>query len=400
MSDTLTAWETQAMNSHELNLADGHAYHELPAALSGVVDRLPELWHRAAGSSLATVEGDFRTAWCRVTGTPSLVDAGEMRLCPTASNSLDIVAAWCRSRRLRVAIVEPTFDNLALLFRRREVPLVPVDSTALADAAAAGSLSDLLDGSQIGALLLVNPNNPTGQDLGREAFVDVARWCSSNDVVLIMDNTFRHFRRDAYDDGAVLLESGCRFISVEDTGKTWPTLDAKVSALFFSSEIGELHEFYEEQYLCSSGATVVMMTEMLDITADTGLGPVVWDLVDQRRQRLRQVLRDGAISIAPESLGSAMPVEWLDCSRLGDSRAAATRLREDLGIHLLPGDAFFWARGKERLDRLPHERTRLRLSLSKPESVFAGALDALAPDRIARTAGTPLTTRGSESCHE
>ena len=209
------------MHSNELNLTDGHAYHEMPDQLVGVIDRLPELWHRAQRSTLSTIENDFRAAWCHIAGTPSLADGWGMRLCPTASNALDIVAAWCRASRLRVGLIEPIFDNLALLFRRREVPLVPLGLPSFAAAAAVGTLDEAVDHTAVDALLIVNPNNPTGEDLGPESFAHIAQWCELHDITLITDNTFRYYRRDPFDDAAITNALGCRYISFEDTGKTW-----------------------------------------------------------------------------------------------------------------------------------------------------------------------------------
>lgn len=377
---TLTSWETQAMKSNELNLADGHAYQEFPSTLSTLINKMPEIWHRASNSSFTQTVDDFRHAWCQVSGTTSLLENGIMRLCPTASNSLDIVAAWCQTRNLTVGLIEPTFDNLALLFRRRKVPLVPIEYFDFLMAAKSGEFKNFLLKKRFDVLLLVNPNNPTGTDFLPDELYTIASWCKKNNIILIMDNTFRHFRRTPYDDAFIVQQADIDYIFVEDTGKTWPTLDTKVSALFYSEGIRDLTVIYEEQYLCASKFVTAFMTEILNLTREIGLKKIVWDLVDSRRKLLRAAIEKSSLSIAPESLSSSLPVEWLDCSRIGPSDYVAKQCRELFGIHILPGDGFYWANSIERDYDIATEFSRVRISFCKPESVFNKALNIFQSD--------------------
>lgn len=368
---TLTSFEYAGLQQPR-NLSDGHAYHEMPDVLGGVIDELPRWWNEAGRMRVPELERRLRHAWAEAASAPSLHDFGHVRMCPTASNAIDIVGAAAKELRLRVGLVEPTFDNLALLLRRREVPLVSVPVEELDTALAAGDVGSAVGADTIDALLVVSPNNPTGTDYDADNLRHLAEWCAENDKVLILDNTFRFYRRTPYDDYKVLCDAGVSFIAVEDSGKTWPTLDTKVSPLVCSPSLSSLvNTLYEEVYLCTSGFSLVLMSELLDRTVKQGFGPVVWDMIDRRRSRLRNALGEGALTIPAEAADSTISVEWIDCAQTGmTGLQLAAHLRTHYGLHLLPGESFFWS-GDGGHDRL-------RASLCRPDEQFNDAVEALA----------------------
>lgn len=369
---TLTSWEYAGLRNAR-NLADGHAYHELPDALGGVVDQLPRLWRTAERYSIPDLENQFREAWSEVAGTPTLRHYG-LRICPTASNSIDLVGAACHEMGLRVGLVEPTFDNLALLLRRRGVPLHPIPADQLAAALITETPESVLDPEALDAVFVVNPNNPSGIEYDSRQLPVLSEWCARHGKVLLLDNTFRFQCRRTYDDVAVLRRSGVSFVAIEDTGKSLPTLDLKASPLIFSDDLAPLlNTLYEEVYLCTSGFSLAILTELLQRTAAHGLDATLWALIDDRRARLRAALHGSAITVAPEAIDSTLSVEWLDCSGTGlDDLTATAHLRDALGLHLLPGRPFFWASP-------PSETTtqRMRASLCKPTAQFDAAISVI-----------------------
>lgn len=367
---TLTSFEYAGLQGLR-NLSDGHAYHEMPDALRGVIDELARWWHEAARTRVPELESRLRHAWAEAATAPSLHDFGHVRMCPTASNAIDIVGAAAKELRLRVGLVEPTFDNLALLLRRRGVPLVPVPVDELVAALVMGDVGLAVDAGAVDALLIVSPNNPTGTDYDADSLKALAEWCVEHDKVLILDNTFRFYRRAPYDDFKILRDSGVSFVAIEDSGKTWPTLDTKVSPLVFSSSLSALmNALYEEVYLCTSGLSLVLMSELLDQTVKEGLGPVVWDMIDHRRSRLRAALGTGPLTIAAEAEDSKISVEWIDCTATGmTDLQLTTYLRTQHDLHLLPGASFFWSGAGGR--------HRIRASLCRPGRQFDDAMDAL-----------------------
>jgi len=209
------------------------------------------------------------------------------RPCPTASNSIELVAAMLRRRRLPTALVEPTFDNLALLLHRREVSLHAIDERLIFDDTAIDALEQQLVTSGVGALFIVSPSNPTGRCLTSGHFSEIAELCMRCGVMLVIDSSFRMYNRDLFDDVALLLRSGVSFIAFEDTGKSFPTLDTKASLIYASPDLAsELETLYNEVYLCASGISLLLLSRAFERTHEAGIDNVLWSLVDQRRMQL------------------------------------------------------------------------------------------------------------------
>ena len=176
-----------------------------------------------------------RTIDCAVAVLPSMSDR---------VNSIELVAAMLRQRRLRTALVA-TFDNLALLLHRREVALHAIDECLIFDEVAIERLEQHLVCSGAGALFIVSPSNPTGRCLTKIHFSAIAELCARYGVVLVIDSSFRMYNRDLYDDVALLLRSGVSFIAFEDTGKSFPTLDTKASLIYSSPDLANGRNFVQ-----------------------------------------------------------------------------------------------------------------------------------------------------------
>jgi aspartate/methionine/tyrosine aminotransferase len=364
-SVTLTELEVKGLRS-ACNLADGHAYHALQPPQQRIVDRLPELWGEATRARQHDQECAFRDAFIRLSGCHSLAGYRPFRILPTASNAIDTVGSWLALRGQRTGLVTPTFDNLALILKRRGVALQPVAESVLYGEGPAG----LSDPQAIDALFWVNPNNPTGLPLNRALLRRWAEWCAANGKTMVFDNTFRFFLEPRFDLYRELLDSGVRFLSFEDTGKVWPTLDLKASLLFYSAGIApEVERLYEEIYLGVSNFALVVLGAFLDDSAIRGLETTVWKQVGDRRACLRDCLAGGPLQVAPGSEGSRLSVEWVRIAEgHGHDRQWIDRLHAK-GLMILPGGPFHWEDGGPS--------PFLRFSLLKPEPEFQAGLAIL-----------------------
>lgn len=294
------------------DLSNGHAYHELPDALATLPDEIATLWREAAEQTPKEWEQRFIAAFCAMSGVRSIAHLPFCRPCPTASNSIELVAAMLRRRQLPTVLVEPTFDNLALLLHRREVALHAIDERLIFDDTAIDRLEQHLVSSGAGALFIVSPSNPTGRCLTPGHFSEIAELCMRYEVVLVIDSSFRMYNRDLFDDVALLLRSGVSFIAFEDTGKSFPTLDTKASLIYASPDLAnELEALYNEVYLCTSGISLLLLSRAFERTQQVGIDCVLWSLVDQRRMLLRAALAGSGLYAAPESLHSVIGLEWL-----------------------------------------------------------------------------------------
>ncbi|MFI9011472.1 pyridoxal phosphate-dependent aminotransferase [Actinosynnema sp. NPDC053489] len=363
---TLTDYEQLGFGTGA-NLADGHAYHALNAGQALIVDRMRELWARSDAQSIPESEDLYVRRYADLIGSPALRGAGHHLILPTASNSIDLVAAYLRLTGGRVLLTHPTFDNLALILRRRGVDVHPVSEREVVEAAA-------LDRVPAGAdvLFLVDPNNPTGTRLSAREFTAIAAACAEHGVVLVVDASFRLFYPQTWDAYGVLESSGASYVVFEDTGKVFPTQDMKASLLTCSADHAPaLRELYNEIYLCVSKFSLMVLGEFFDDARATGLDAAVRTLVARRRAHLRRVL--GERLVEPMALPSRIGVEWLSTARTGRDDEEVTADLRRRGVGVLPGRGFFWARRPGGPGR-----HNVRVSLMKPEDEFERGVDVLA----------------------
>jgi aspartate/methionine/tyrosine aminotransferase len=365
---TLTEIEVASLGER-LNFADGHASHALNFALHDVVDKFPSLWHEAAACPAPQAEQLYRDTFAKVAEIPGLLGLKEFRICPTASNSIDLTAAWLSSRALTTGLLTPCFDNIALLLRRRGIQPIPVPEPVAFDP---NSLEWVIHAHSLSALFLVIPNNPTGISPSEGAFKGIVEVCRRNRVVLVLDQTFRFFVPRVYDEYTIVRNAGIDFIVVEDTGKTWPTQEMKASLLVTSSGIfPEIREIYAEVYLCVSNFSLFVLRSLLENTQRSGPESIIFQEVAWRRRLLRAALETTPLKVAKEARESLLGVEWIDCTdvRSGNAIADVPEVLARQAIRVLPGHLFYWDGSGGR--------DRIRWALMKPEGSFVDGVRRL-----------------------
>lgn len=372
--DTLTDYEVHALaDESSINLADGHASQEMPDPLAEILTDLTTLWNECTRLPSHRIERSFRSAFAALAGSPTMSRLPEFKICPTASNSADIVSAVLRQKRLRVRLIEPAFDNLALLLRRRGVALQSIPERELCDAAANGTLWAFLETKPCDALFLVQPNNPTGRVLKESEFRIITEYCAFRKTVLILDNSFRFYKRDPFDDYCILLNSGTSFMAFEDTGKVFPTNDDKASLLFYSSDLATaVATVYNELFLRASPFTLSFLTKIVKRTSECGLRRTIWPQLEERRLLLRQALSETGLGVDTASITSQLPVEWLDTSTMKTNDLQITQEFAALGLKVLPGRQFYW----NSINR-PECQKNVRLALMKQLPVVRRACEIL-----------------------
>ncbi|RMR29559.1 hypothetical protein ALP36_04166 [Pseudomonas syringae pv. coriandricola] len=234
--NTLTDVEWNAF-ALPANLADGHAYHDMHVAFMEIMKNLERIWSEADKITPPRMALDFKNSFSRLIKSPSLMPHTHYKICPSASNSIDLIAAFLHGKNIRAVLVEPTFDNLALLLQRRGVTVDSVSEDNLRHHLVDGNFDSIPAIKTAEAVFIVSPNNPTGYTLSLQEFKTLVAYCKRTEKLLVVDNSFRFFNRQGYDDYQVLLESGVNFIAFEDTGKTWPTQDLKASLIIYSDTV-------------------------------------------------------------------------------------------------------------------------------------------------------------------
>ncbi|MDE6689687.1 MAG: aminotransferase class I/II-fold pyridoxal phosphate-dependent enzyme, partial [Prevotella sp.] len=94
----------------------------------------------------------------------------------------------------KVGIIYPTFDEYPN--RLRESQIVPFIVSTPDFRYTADDLMRFYSGTDIKLLLLINPDNPSGNFIPKADVIRLAAWCAENDIRLVVDESFVDFTDD------------------------------------------------------------------------------------------------------------------------------------------------------------------------------------------------------------
>jgi aspartate/methionine/tyrosine aminotransferase len=351
---TSTEYERESLGEG-VNLSDGHARQPLTPTQQAIVDRSPAIFRRAQRESQYRLEGEFVRAFLHLAGEPQIFPTERYFLSYSSSSAIAMIALYCLRHGKSVALIEPIFDNIPNTLRAAGVPLevLPEEALQSSDIAAA------LHGISADVVWVVCPNNPTGYVLSEATFNDLAEACARLGKTLVVDFCFRFYAKDlaGWSQYDWLRRSGVSFVTIEDTGKTWATLDMKIGMLVCSDDLHE--EFYhrhDDLLLNVSSFHLALLTDFIDDTIVHGADATIGYYVHQNLEILREAFADGVLSLTSDAALTAT-VAWIriDADVSGERLWAALREHD---IHLLPGSNFYWhnpAKGRSFI-RIPLAR--------------------------------------------
>ncbi len=359
----LTQLEFLALNS-EFNLADGHARQSLTAGQSQIVAELPLLFEEGEKRPVEELEREAHAAFFTALGQHSYPSApGRVLSCYSSSVAMEILSRALAETTGSVALVHPTFDNIADLLRGNGLKLVPLAEDPLHG----DDLdTDLL--TSVGCVFVTTPNNPTGRVVSKERLTRLAEQCAAHGVVLALDTSFRGFdTRAHYDHYEVLQASGARWVVIEDTGKLWPTLDLKVGMLVHSENLAlPVEKIYSDILLGVSPLILAMVRRFSEDAAAGGLEDL-HRFIAGHRAMVREELAGlpGVYVPDPDSRASVERIGLTDLT----GTQVWERLREH-NVYALPCRAFHWA------DPSQGDHT-LRLALARSTDPLTQSVRAL-----------------------
>ncbi|MFQ6550544.1 aminotransferase class I/II-fold pyridoxal phosphate-dependent enzyme [Aestuariibius sp. 2305UL40-4] len=333
----LTRYESTGIN-RKFNLADGHAHQKQNKTQHGIVSGLPSIFFQAESMLQGAVEREFQKAFFQLAGQHSVVDSERTMLCYSASLATDLIATFLSANSYSVTLLEPCFDNLATILMRRNVSLTPIREHELSPERLEASLSEM----KTDALFLTLPNNPTGFSLDHDYFVKVVELCTDLQKILILDHTFRFYNDGKlFDSYQIMEDAGISYLTVEDTGKTWPTQDLKCSILGASKDLfDELRIYHNDILLNVSPFILRLLTEYVIDSDVNGLDKSVRDTIRTNRATLRKALAGTTLSPAVED--STVSVEWLEINNQDLDSLAIVDALAAANIGILPGNHFYW----------------------------------------------------------
>ena len=374
LKNDITQHEIAALKTR-FNLADAHTHQGQSASQRRIVENLPNLWYSAENHSQHQSEQEFIETFYTASGQyRALERKNEIYLVYAASIGMHITATYLQKKRLKLGLIEPCFDNLHDLMKHMELPISPLPESLLGDPSAVyRNLQE--HAGQLDAIVLVDPNNPTGFSLlspDTDAFREVVRFCVDYDKMLILDLCFAafilasgHQRPDVY---AILEDSGVSYIAMEDTGKTWPLQDAKCSTIMASRDVNdEIYKIVTSVLLNVSPFILKLVTRYVQDSAADSFASVSEPL-ELNRQRVRTQLEGTLLRYCEPMVQTS--VAWFEITDLRVSADDLQAYLQDHQIYVLSGKYFYWyepARGQRFI----------RIALARDPHMFDQASSAL-----------------------
>lgn len=347
-----------------LNVSDGHPRMPLTDSQRAIIDDLPALFGQAEKSLFGDIEREAHRAFLGGIGQAHApFGTGRLASCYSSSVAMDITARVLAQRTRQVALIHPTFDNIPDILSGRGLVLLPLSERELA--AGEPSLS-----GEVGAVFVTTPNNPTGWVLPEASLRRLAAFCARSGRVLALDTCFRaQDLRSQYDSYQVLDESGAEWVTIEDTGKLWPTQELKAGFLAWGARTRlPLNEAFSDVLLSVSPVVLLMITRFAGDAAAGGYA-ALHSLIRGNRAALADVLAGTPVRLADP--GSRISVARLSLPPQGPTaQQLYTMLRRE-NVHTLPCGPFYWA-------RRPEGDHQLRVALARPASDVTRAAQAIA----------------------
>lgn len=327
--------------SETFNFTDGHIHRRWDKREGKIVDRIGKLFREVNREQQPQLEREYIEAFFKLGGQTVDYSKTKYMLLNSASASLEVIANYLRLNNKSAALIEPCFDNLADIFKRHGVPLTPFPEKYLRDE----SVVDFLKTIDVDAICIVSPNNPTGLTYTRENLRAIATYCRDNGKILILDASFGLYNtvEHMFDEYDLINEVGVDYICVEDTGKTWPTHDIKISVLACTPSLYEpLYDIYTDFLLHVSPFAVKLLTEFFRNSDEDRLHSI-FNVVQTNRKTLYKAIAGTFLKPVEQPYSS---VAWLEIT----NRLSAKKLQERLaeaGVFVLPGNHFFWSNRKK-----------------------------------------------------
>jgi aspartate/methionine/tyrosine aminotransferase len=356
----LTTIEVEALTDvgGGLNLTDGHARLVLSTEQAAIVARIPEMFVEASRRPFPDIENEAHAAFLGSIGQHSApVGSGRILSCYSSTLATDIVARALPAGAT-IAVLHPTFDNIADLFVTRGLSLVPLSEEALLDRD--------WPGPPVSAIVVTHPNNPTGLVTPEGHLRSLAEHAVRNGQTVIVDASFRGQVREAqYDTYQILDDAGADWIVIEDTGKLWPTHELKIGMLAYSERTTlPIERAFSESLLAASPVVLQLVKALAADWVDGGFERSR-DLLERNRAVVKETIEAVGLRLADPA--SQISVARIELPADGPDSSLLYKNLLCRGVHVLPCAPFHWADPKSGL-------RYIRVSLARSfDTVATGA---------------------------
>ncbi|MDX2036975.1 MAG: aminotransferase class I/II-fold pyridoxal phosphate-dependent enzyme [Isosphaeraceae bacterium] len=191
------------------------------------------------------------------------------------------------------------------------------------------------------AIVICNPNNPTGTVFRRDELEEIARLCRKWDVIAITDEIYEHILYDGREHVSLAMIDGMRERSVTISGmsKTFGVTGWRIGTIIAPPELTRafraMHDFVSigaAAPLQAAGAVAYRLPD--DYFAGLAQG------YQARRDKLCSALLEVGFGLEPPE-GAYYVMAEIDAFAAADDVEFARRLVREVGVAGVPGSSFF-----------------------------------------------------------
>ena len=184
---------------------------------------------------------DLRTAWAEFINKTDGLDLSPERLLVTtgASEALVFTFMVCCDPGSEIIVFDPTYANYKSFAATSGINLVPI-LTTMDNKFALPKESEIIEKltANTRAILLCNPNNPTGTVYSRKEIKMLINICNEHNIFLIVDETYREIVFDKLQPLSVLEieRNNPRLIVVDSLSKRFSLCGARLGCIISYNE--------------------------------------------------------------------------------------------------------------------------------------------------------------------
>lgn len=138
------------------------------------------------------------------------------------NGAAELIKSLCSAMDGKVGVIYPTFEEYP--HRLCEENLVPYIAPMPDFRYTAQDLMDFYADKQLSHLLIINPDNPSGNFISKEDVLKLSLWCAEKNVRLVIDESFVDFSEDGYRNTLLtddILEAHPHLIVVKSISKSY-----------------------------------------------------------------------------------------------------------------------------------------------------------------------------------
>jgi histidinol-phosphate/aromatic aminotransferase/cobyric acid decarboxylase-like protein/choline kinase len=152
------------------------------------------------------------------------------------NGAAELIKSFTENINKKIGIIYPTFEEYPNRFKKEQIVSYSPDNKNFSYSAE--DIKVFFEGKDISYLLLINPDNPTGNYIPVDKVIDLIQWCQKRGITLIVDESFVDFT-DGFEQNSLLnnniLESNSNLIVIKSISKSYGVPGLRLGVLATSN---------------------------------------------------------------------------------------------------------------------------------------------------------------------